>query len=47
MVQNANDLGPSDCGSLAFTNEQVREALKKRQPDDKNIDTTDFGTITE
>ena len=36
-----------DCGALAFTDEQVREDLRKRQPNEKSIDTTDFGTITE
>ena len=36
-----------DCGSLAFTDEQVRDTLRARQPDDESIDKRDFGTITE
>lgn len=37
--------GCSDCGSLAFTDDQVRVTLRKRQPDDKSIDGMNFGTI--
>lgn len=37
----------SDCGSLAFTDEQVRSALKKRQPNDASVDSMSFGTIKE
>ena len=37
----------SDCGSLAFTDEQVRSTLRTRQPEDESVDSMTFGTIVE
>ncbi|KAH8806098.1 carbonic anhydrase [Xylogone sp. PMI_703] len=36
----------TDCGTSHFTNEQIREALKKDHPNNKEIDTMEFGAIT-
>ena len=36
-----------DCGSLAFTDEQVRETLRARRPEDGSIEGMGFGTIEE
>ena len=46
-TEDSNKMSLSDCGSLAFTDDDVREALRKRQPNDKSINDTNFGTITE
>ena len=35
----------SDCGALHFTDEQVRETIRKRGPNDKSVDAATFGTI--
>ena len=35
----------SDCGSLHFTDEQVRETIRKRGPNDKSVDAASFGAI--
>lgn len=37
----------SDCGALAFTDDQVRATLRKRRPDDEEIESMSFGTIKE
>ncbi|KAM0805785.1 carbonic anhydrase [Usnea florida] len=35
----------TDCGSLHFTDEQVRETIRKRGPNDKSVDAATFGAI--
>ncbi|CAF9923100.1 MAG: hypothetical protein ALECFALPRED_002299 [Alectoria fallacina] len=35
----------TDCGALAFTDDQVRATLRKRRPDDEEIESMSFGTI--
>jgi len=35
----------ADCGALMYTNEEVRADLKKRLPDNKEIDSMEFGAI--
>ncbi|KAL9071478.1 MAG: hypothetical protein Q9161_004195 [Pseudevernia consocians] len=37
----------TDCGSLAFTDEQVRSTLRTRRPEDESIDSMTFGTIVD
>lgn len=45
---NNKQRNATDCGSLAFTDDQVRETLRKRQPnDEKSIASMKFGTIKE
>ena len=39
------DQSLSDCGSLQFTDDQVRDTFRKGQPNDNSIDSADFGTI--
>jgi len=36
-----------DCGSTHFKDQGIRDALKKRLPDDKEIDSMIFGAIDE
>ena len=35
----------SDCGALHFTDEQIRETIRKRGPNDKSVDDATFGAI--
>ncbi|RFU26706.1 hypothetical protein B7463_g9630, partial [Scytalidium lignicola] len=37
----------TDCGTSRFTNQQIRGILRERHPDNKEIETMEFGAITD